>query len=286
VSDDLPAATGEPAPLRVRLTALGDAADADLAPRGPVTVLACTDAEHEAAVVVAAVVERLQEAAGARVHTLIATRSDPLLPLSRLRGRAQLTELSASDLRFTREEANAFLNQVMGLALKAEDVAALETRTEGWIVGLQMAAHALQGTAGSEGQTHDFISAFADSHRYILDYLTDEVLLREPEAVQAFLLRSSILERLSGPLCDAVRFGVDPAVKQSEPGASAAETETAVLDNGKRMMEALERDNLFVIPLDDKRHWYRYHHLFADVLQARLMDRVFPKSGIVGKSKG
>jgi LuxR family maltose regulon positive regulatory protein len=191
------------------------------------------------------------------MHLVVATRSDPLLPLSRLRGRAWLTELSAADLRFTSEEAAAFLNQVMGLGLSTEDVDALDTRTEGWIVGLQMAAHALQGTLAAQGgktsQVHEFIAAFAGSHRYVLDYLTDEVLLREPEHVQTFLLQTSILERLSGPLCDALTG----------------------LDNGQEMLEQLEAANLFIVPLDGERQWYRYHHLFAELLGKR-MHRMHP----------
>jgi LuxR family maltose regulon positive regulatory protein len=186
------------------------------------------------------------------MHLVVATRSDPSLPLSRLRGRAWLTELSAADLRFTPEEAAAFLNQVMGLGLSTEDVDALDTRTEGWIVGLQMAAHALQRTLAAQGgktsQLHEFVAAFAGSHRYALDYLTDEVLLREPEHIQAFLLQTSVLERLSGPLCDALTG----------------------LDGGQEMLEQLEATNLFIVPLDGERQWYRYHHLFAELLGKRL----------------
>ncbi len=186
------------------------------------------------------------------LHLVIATRSDPPLPLSRLRGRGQLTEVNAAELRFTPEEATAFLNQVMSLGLSPEHVAALEERTEGWIVGLQMAAHALSGTLAAEGkeeaQVSEFISAFTGSHRYVLDYLADEVLLREPEEVQAFLLQTSILDRLCGPLCDAVTGR----------------------DNGQAMLERLDAANLFVVPLDGDRRWYRYHGLFAELLRKRL----------------
>ena len=181
-----------------------------------------------------------------QMHLVIATRSDPPLPLSRLRGGGELTELRAADLRFTPDEAAAFLNQVMGLGLSAEDIAALETRTEGWIVGLQMAALSMQGRA----DTASFIQAFTGSHHFIIDYLVEEVLQRQSEHVRSFLLQTSILERLSGPLCDAVTGQED----------------------GRGMLEALERGNLFVVPLDDKRLWYRYHHLFADVLQAHSME--------------
>ena len=181
-----------------------------------------------------------------RMNVVIASRSDPPLPLVRLRGRGELTELRATDLRFTPEEAAAFLNDVMGLDLSAADVAALETRTEGWIAGLQLAALSMQGREDVSG----FIGAFAGDDRYIVDYLVEEVLQRQPERVRSFLLETSILDRLSGPLCEAVTGW----------------------DDSKGLLEALERGNLFVVPLDDKRHWYRYHHLFADVLQAHSME--------------
>ncbi len=180
-----------------------------------------------------------------RMHLVIATREDPHLPLARLRGRGQLSELRAADLRFTTFEAAEFLDGVMGLSLSEVDIAALETRTEGWIAGLQLAALSMRGREDVPG----FIRAFAGDNRYILDYLVEEVLQRQPERVRNFLLQTSILDRLSGPLCDAV-------TGQEE---------------GNALLEALERGNLFVIPLDDKRHRYRYHHLFADVLYAHLM---------------
>src|ERR671914_2142289 len=180
------------------------------------------------------------------MHLVIATREDPQLPLARLRARGQLTEVRAADLRFTPSEAAEFLKGVMGLSLSEEDIAALETRTEGWIAGLQLAALSMRGREDVSG----FVRAFAGDNRYILDYLVEEVLQRQPERIRSFLLQTSILERLSGPLCDAV-------TDQEE---------------GREMLEALERGNLFVVPLDDRRHWFRYHHLFADVLRARLMD--------------
>lgn len=180
-----------------------------------------------------------------RMHLVITTREDPALPLARLRVRGQMTELRATDLRFTLDEASGFLNQVMGLNLSAEEIAALETRTEGWIAGLQMAALSIQGRADTAG----FIQAFTGSHRFVLDYLVEEVLQNQPDRVRSFLLETSILNRLMGSLCDALTEQKD----------------------GTQMLEALERGNLFVVPLDDKRHWYRYHHLFADVLQAHLM---------------
>ena len=179
------------------------------------------------------------------MHLVITTREDPPLPLSRLRVRGLLTELRVADLRFTVEETAVFLNKVTGLEFSANEIAALEKRTEGWIAGLQLAALSMQG----RDDVHGFIKAFAGDDRYIVDYLVDEVLQRQPEHIRRFLLQTSILDRLSGPLCDAV-------TSQEEGGM---------------LLETVERSNLFVIPLDDKRQWYRYHHLFGDVLQAHLM---------------
>lgn len=181
-----------------------------------------------------------------RMHLVIASRADPPLPLARLRGRGDLHELRAADLRFTPDEAAAFLNEVMGLDLSAADVAALETRTEGWIVGLQLAALSMQEREDVPG----FIRAFAGDDRYIVDYLVEEVLQRQPDDVRGFLLQTSILDRLCGPLCDAVLL--DPAA------------------SGQATLEAIERANLFLVPLDNERRWYRYHHLFADLLRQRL----------------
>jgi LuxR family maltose regulon positive regulatory protein len=166
-------------------------------------------------------------------------------------------------LRFTSSEVSEFLNQVMGLNLSAEDIAALETRTEGWIAGLQMAALSMQGREDIPG----FIRAFAGDNRYIVDYLVEEVLQRQSERVRSFLLHTSILDRLSDHLCDAVRFGYTETPSSSEGTAVTGQKDS------RGMLEALERGNLFVVPLDDKRQWYRYHHLFADVLQARLMEQ-------------
>ena len=182
------------------------------------------------------------------LHLVIATRSDPPLPLARLRSRGQLSEVRAADLRFTPAEAREFLNQVMGLELTEADVDALEDRTEGWIAGLQLAALSLRGIA-DRNEVAGFISAFTGSNRFVIDYLADEVLARQPPQVRDFLLRTAILDRLHGPLCDAVTGGTD----------------------GTRTLADLERGNLFVVPLDTERSWYRYHHLFADVLHARLL---------------
>jgi LuxR family maltose regulon positive regulatory protein len=178
------------------------------------------------------------------VHLVILTRADPSLPLGRLRGRGQLTELRAADLRFTNQEAALFLREIMGLELSEQEIAALETRTEGWIAGLQLAALSMQGRDDHE----HFISAFSGSHQYIVDYLAEEVLNRQPEIVRQFLLKTSILERLTGSLCDTLTGRTD----------------------GQALLEMLARSNLFLIPLDDERRWYRYHHLFADLLRNRL----------------
>ena len=182
-----------------------------------------------------------------QMHLVIITREDPHLPLARLRARGQLTELRAADLRFTPAEAAEFLNQVMGLNLSEEAVAALEARTEGWIAGMQLAALSMQG----QQDTVAFIKSFTGSHHFVLDYLIEEVLQRQPEAIQTFLLRTSILERMCSSLCDAVLGCASPS--------------------GQETLEYLERTNLFIAPLDNDRRWYRYHHLFADVLRMHLM---------------
>jgi len=180
------------------------------------------------------------------MHLVIATRADPALPLARLRARGELVEIRAADLRFTPHEATAYFNDVVGLHLGAPDVAALEGRTEGWIAALQLAGLSMQGRDDVAG----FIAGFAGDDRYIVDYLVEEVLHRQTDDVRSFLLQTSILARMTGPLCDAVtgRAG------------------------GKATLEVLDRANLFVVSLDDRRESYRYHHLFADVLQARLLD--------------
>ena len=192
------------------------------------------------------------------MHLIIATREDPQLPLARLRARGQLAEIRALDLRFTPVEASEFLNEVMGLGLSPEDVSALETRTEGWIAGLQLAAISMKGHEDAAG----FIKSFTGSHSFVTDYLLQEVLQRQPEHVQAFLLRTSILDRLCGPLCDAVL---------GDPSAS-----------GQQTLEYLERANLFVVPLDNERRWYRYHHLFAELLRQRLQQSTAFSSGDAG----
>ncbi len=188
-----------------------------------------------------------------QMHLVIVTREDPPLPLARLRARGQLTELRTADLRFTLEEATKFLNQVMGLTLSPQDIAALEARTEGWIAGLQLAALSMQG----HPDTSRFIQSFTGSHHFILDYLMEEVLQQQSESVQAFLLRTAILDRLCGPLCEAVL---------GSPSAS-----------GQKTLEYLERANLFTVSMDNERRWYRYHHLFGNLLCQRLGQNFTPE---------
>ncbi len=182
------------------------------------------------------------------LHLIIATRENPQLPLARLRARDQFTELRSADLRFTPSEAAEFLH-AMSLNLSAEDIHALEDRTEGWVAGLQLAALAL-GAMTEHKDAASFIKSFTGTHYFVMDYLIDEVLQQQSEKVQQFLLRTAILDRLCGPLCDAVLL--DPSTP------------------GQETLEYIERANLFIIPLDNERHWYRYHHLFADLLLQRL----------------
>jgi LuxR family maltose regulon positive regulatory protein len=181
-----------------------------------------------------------------QMHLIISTRMDPSLPLAQLRARGELAELRADDLRFSSEEAALLLNQMAGLDLTAQDVAALESRTEGWIAGLQLAALSMQGHSDSTS----FINAFTGSHRFVLDYLSDQVLRQQPEELRLFLLQTSILDRLSASLCDALT------------GSTGSQA----------MLEMIDQRNLFLIQLDDNRRWYRYHHLFADVLKHRLRE--------------
>lgn len=185
------------------------------------------------------------------LHLVIITRQDPLLPLSNLRARHLVTEIRLSDLRFTEEEAARFLNQTLKLGLDSTQVTLLARRTEGWIAGLQLAGLSLAEISPETFET-DFFQNFSGDDRYIMDYLMDEVLSREPAEIQQFLLNTSILKRLSGGLCDAV-MGPEWMVGHSQ-----------------ELLERLEKANLFIIPLDNRRQWYRYHHLFADLLTGRL----------------
>jgi LuxR family maltose regulon positive regulatory protein len=180
----------------------------------------------------------------ANMHLIITTRADPPLPLARMRARSQLSELRRADLRLTLDETLAFLNQVMGLALSEREVAAIDARTEGWLAGLQLAVLSMQGHA----DIPSYIESFSGSHRFIIDYLTEEVLQQQPQSVRDFLLHTCILDRLSGGLCDSLTGRSD----------------------GQAMLEELEAANLFIVPLDDERRWYRYHSLFSDFLRHRL----------------
>jgi LuxR family transcriptional regulator, maltose regulon positive regulatory protein len=230
-----------PVPVDTTLTALIN----DLTTTAGHTVLVLDDYHAIEAPAVHDAVTFLLDHLPGQVHLLVASRSDPPLPLARLRTRGELTELRASDLRFTPDEADDFLNQSMGLRLSAGDVNALEIRTEGWVAGLQLAALSLRNVEDASA----FIEAFTGSNRFVLDYLVEEVLGHQPEQVRTFLLHTALLDRLTGSLCDALTGRTD----------------------GSRMLEDLERANLFVVPLDDQRRWYRYHHLFADGLRARML---------------
>ncbi|HET9647443.1 MAG TPA: AAA family ATPase [Microlunatus sp.] len=196
------------------------------------------------------------------VTLAITTRADPPLPLPKLRARGELVEIRAADLRFTDDEATTFLNEIMGLDLDPGLITSLEIRTEGWAAGLQLAAvsarahRAARARTAPDGDVADFVAAFSGSHRFVLDYLVEEVLEQQPEDVRSFLLRTSVLDQLTGDLCDALTGGAD----------------------GQAMLELLERENLFVVALDDERRWYRYHHLFADALRARLIAGDSPRA--------
>jgi LuxR family transcriptional regulator, maltose regulon positive regulatory protein len=204
----------------------------------------------------------------AHLHLILLTRADPPLPLTRLRTRGELTELRAADLRFTTDEATAFLTVMMGLPLTSGEVVALEARTEGWVAGLQLAALAMRDRTDRAG----FVAAFSGSNRFVVDYLLEEVLIRLPTHLQTFVLQTSILDQLCGPLCDTV-LGIESwelevgSQPRSRPQPSTPNPQAAY---SQLILEQLERANLFLVPLDDARHWYRYHHLFAEVLRARL----------------
>ncbi|MEM7344109.1 MAG: LuxR C-terminal-related transcriptional regulator [Chloroflexota bacterium] len=201
-----------------------------------------------------------------QMHLIIISRTEPPLALNRLRVRNQLTELRESDLRFTDSEAATFLNQTMGLNLSPQDVLALEARTEGWIAGLQLAALSMQGRADIQG----FVEAFTGSHRYVIDYLAEEVLATQAPHIQTFLLHTAILDRLSRSLCDTLLTDVSSEIEATLDQPSTASSQS------QQILEYLEQANLFIIPLDDERHWYRYHHLFADFLREHLQKSVEP----------
>ena len=232
----------QPAPVRLLLTTLIN----ELDPGATDLVLVLDDYHVIDSREVQDGVGFLVEHLPPRLHLVIVSRADPSLPLANLRARGELVEVRAADLRFTTEEAAAYLNGAMGLELTAEDVGALEGRTEGWIAALQLAALSMEGREDASG----FIAGFAGDDRYVVDYLVEEVLKRQPEQVQDFLMLTSILDRMNGSLCDALTGQ----------------------EGGRATLEDLDKRNLFLVPLDDRRQWYRYHHLFADVLQARLLD--------------
>ncbi len=206
-----------------------------------------------------------------QMHLVILTRLDPPLPLSRMRGRAQLLEVRAADLRFTLQETVFFFNEVMGLGLSGEDIDALEKRIEGWAAGLRLAAAAMQARSVEQGQkdVHSFVSAFTGSHHYIVEYLVEEVLNQQPEHVHDFLLRTSILERFNAELCEFIlgerrqSIGEAPNLYSLSPGLSP--------NSPMQILDYLDRANLFVQPLDDHQQWFRYHTLFADMLRRRLL---------------
>ncbi|HSP14780.1 MAG TPA: LuxR C-terminal-related transcriptional regulator [Thermoanaerobaculia bacterium] len=232
--------SGNPAAIDAVLTEILNA----IAGRGAPAALVLDDYHVIESDSVHRIVQRVIDHIPANLHLIIASRVDPPLALSRLRARGLLLEIRASDLRFTPDEAGRFFNDAMGLGLTPEEVAELEDRTEGWAVGLQMAAISLRGRSGAR----NFISSFSGSNRHVLDYLTDEVLHRQPDDVRSFLLETSILTKLAGPLCDAVTGRKD----------------------ADRVLRLLDTGNLFLIPLDDVRFWYRYHHLFGSLLQHEL----------------
>ncbi len=229
--------TPQPAPLETVLVLLTN----DLVSRTAADFALVLDDYH---VITAEAIHRaltsLVEHLPPHMHLIVSTRSDPALPLARLRARGQLTEVRAADLRFATEEAEAFLHTVMRVDLSSQQVAMLQSRTEGWIAGLQFAALSLRGRS----DISSFLDAFSGSHRFVLEYLSEEVFAQQPLEVQTFLLQTCLLERLSGSLCNALTGQ----------------------EHGQAMLEALERANMFVIALDDERQWYRYHHLFADML--------------------
>lgn len=213
-----------------------------------------------------------------QMRLIIASRADPPLPIPRLRGRGQMVELRQNDLCFTLEEAALFLQETMGLFLSPEDVVALETRTEGWVAGLQMAAISIKARLQAQGEQDlsGFIQAFTGSHRFILDYLVEEVLDQQSPAVREFLLKTSILDQLTGNLCDAVLQGFgDWEREMGTVSQSLASSSLPRIPNirspSQRLLEQLDSANLFIISLDEERVWYRYHRLFSDLLRRRLV---------------
>lgn len=244
----LPALKSQPLPP---LVALAESLINDITLSAAPFVLVLDDYQLIKSIDVHQLVQLLLERGPVNLHLVIVTREDPMLPLPRLRARGQVTEIRERDLRFNQFEAEAFFSHTMGLVIKPEEIAVLEARTEGWIAGLQLAAIALQENADNQS-VRAFVSAFAGSDRFIVDYLASEVLLRLPEPVTEFLMYTSILNRLCGPLCDAVVYG------------------DGVTGKSQEMLDGLERANMFIVPLDNRREWYRYHHLFGDLMRHTL----------------
>ncbi|HEX9925354.1 MAG TPA: AAA family ATPase, partial [Anaerolineae bacterium] len=265
-------------PLRDAVKALLATLINQIAAAAPEFVLILDDYHFIEAQAIHAILAFLLDHLPPRMHLVIASRSETPLPLARLRARGQLLELGTADLRFTPDEAATFLNRVMNLNLSAHDISALEDRTEGWIAGLQMAALSMQDHHDIPG----FIATFTGSHRYIIDYLAEEVLDRQPGPIRQFLLQTSILERLCAPLCEAMvsNLRMSESVKDEllDEGASSAQPSFAhspFIDSScQTILEHLEQANLFLIPLDDERRWYRYHRLFADFLRDHLQRQV------------
>jgi len=253
--------SSQPPPAQVLLTALLN----EIAALANPVLLVLDDCHVLEAEAVMQALAFLLEHLPSQMHLVLATREDPPLPLARLRARGQMVELRAGDLRFTPDEAADFLNRVMGLGLSAEDVAILESRTEGWIAGLQLAALALRGMVSTPGRpdTAGFIQSFTGSHRFVLDYLVEEVLSRQPVEIQDFMLKTSILERMTAGLCGAL---LQPPIPNLQlPGSDL-----------QPLLDHLDRANLFLVPLDNERRWYRYHHLFGELLRQRLRQRLAP----------
>jgi len=254
------AAASRQAPPEMVLTSLIN----DLDAVGGEIVLVLDDYQFISSQAVHSAVAFLLEHCPRTFHLVIASRSDPPLPLARLRARGQTVELRAADLRFIEPEATQFLNDIMGLDLDARSVTVLEERTEGWIAGLQMAALSMRDRKDVWG----FIEGFSGTNRYILDYLLEEALASQSPEIQRFLLYTSILERLTAPLCDAVLANDEATKGEGDDSPTGLGSPFASLPIS--ILEYLERANLFLVPLDDQRQWYRYHHLFADLLRAQL----------------
>ncbi len=250
----------QPPPLEVVIATLINALATSPSDPAPL-VLVLDDYQAITAPAIHDQVELLVERLPPDLRLVLASRADPPLPLARWRARSELIELRAADLRFNTDEAAAFLTEVMGLEIGPAEIAALEARTEGWIAGLHLAALAMRDRADLPG----FVATFAGNHRFVVDFLAEEVFRRQPPRLQAFLLRTSILERMCGPLCDAV-LGDGAGVEHSLDSERA----TSPIASGQDILEYLERANLFTVHLDDERRWYRYHHLFHAVLRERL----------------